>query len=421
MPGSSTRHTLGNSSTDADASGDNNNAGGQKIIKKFDGDNPPVDFDFPSIGIENIDRAVFNLFDQKLRFQTTQKKESKKVPVVFASGERFALTRRKNPIRDKNNALILPLISIIRNEVDFSADQGGKKTAISFREQPSYIIKRRLSEKDREYQNVINKMGLRNQKNVSSRNGFSANDIVPGNIAPPDYAASRRNGNNLSFTNNSELINLNQNLGNNIFEIIEIPYPDFISVSYEVTFWTQYITQANQMIETLLFNFEGQGEEITMNTEDGFELVAFFKPPFNNNANFDNYSDEERIIKHSIMLTVPGYILNPKHSGIPNLARSYFSAPMIDFGYVNQNKKIIDNNKQETKKEKFIKNVLTDLVNPAEENQRGDLSVVVEEIIENPFTGEGNIKYSKIRHRNQRAGETVASSLIMTEIERQNE
>ena len=93
---------------------------GDKIIKKFDGDNPPEDFEFPSIGIEDIDRTVFKLFDKKLNFQTTQKKESKKVPVVFASGERFALTRRKNPIRDKNNALILPLISIIRNDIDFS-------------------------------------------------------------------------------------------------------------------------------------------------------------------------------------------------------------------------------------------------------------------------------------------------------------
>ena len=35
------------------------------IIKKFDGDNVPEEFTFPSIGIENIDRALFNLFDKK--------------------------------------------------------------------------------------------------------------------------------------------------------------------------------------------------------------------------------------------------------------------------------------------------------------------------------------------------------------------
>ena len=154
-----------------------------KVIKQFEGDNPPEDFDFPSVGIEDIDRAVFKLFDEKLNFQTTQKGQSKKVPVVFAAGERFALTRRKNPIRDKNNALILPIISVMRGDVNFSPDQDGKKTAITPREQSSYTIKRRLSKRDREYQNIINKQAITNQKNVSSRRSFLNSDISPGNIA----------------------------------------------------------------------------------------------------------------------------------------------------------------------------------------------------------------------------------------------
>tara|TARA_B110000211_G_scaffold17756_1_gene18473 strand:- start:606 stop:1805 length:1200 start_codon:yes stop_codon:yes gene_type:complete len=394
---------------------------GDKIIKKFDGDNPPEDFEFPSIGIEDIDRAVFKLFDKKLNFQTTQKKESKKVPVVFASGERFALTRRKNPIRDKNNALILPLISIIRNDIDFSPDQKGKGTAISFRNQPSYTIKNRLSKKDRNYQNVINKLGLTNQKNVSSRRAFVLNDVVPGNVANNDEQASRRNSNNISFSSQSGLINLDPSLGNNIFEIIDIPYPEFIAITYEVTFWTQYIQQANQMMETLIFNFDGQGQEIAMKTDEGFDLIAFFDKSFSNGSNFDNYSDDERIVKNSISLTIPGYIINPKNPGIPNLARSYFSAPIISFGYQEQSSKIVENNQPERKEERFKKNVLQDLTNVEEDNRRGDLTPVIQEKIINPFTGEETVQFSKIRHRNQRKGETVGSSLIIKDIESQNE
>ena len=394
---------------------------GDKIIKKFDGDNPPEDFEFPSIGIEDIDRAVFKLFDKKLNFQTTQKKESKKVPVVFASGERFALTRRKNPIRDKNNALILPLISIIRNDIDFSPDQKGKGTAISFRNQPSYTIKNRLSKKDRNYQNVINKLGLTNQKNVSSRRAFVLNDVVPGNVANNDEQASRRNSNNISFSSQSGLINLDPSLGNNIFEIIDIPYPEFIAITYDITFWTQYIQQANQMMETLIFNFDGQGQEIAMQTDEGFDLIAFFDKSFSNGSNFDNYSDDERIVKNSISLTIPGYIINPKNPGIPNLARSYFSAPIINFGYQEQSSKIVENNQPERKEERFKKNVLQDLTNVEEDNRRGDLTPVIQEKIINPFTGEETVQFSKIRHRNQRKGETVGSSLIIKDIENQNE
>ena len=397
---------------------------GSKVINQFEGDNPPENFDFPSVGIEDIDRAVFELFDSKLNFQTTQKNESKKVPVVFAAGERFALTRRKNPIRDKNNALILPIISVMRGDVDFSPDQGGKKTAISFREQPSYKIKRRLSERDRDYQNIINKQGITNQKNVSSKNSFLNNDIVPGNIAKPDHVGSRRNGPNVSYIGSGGNISLKSNLSNNIYEIIEIPYPEFISISYDVVFWTQYLSQANQMIETLLINFEGQGEEITMKTSSGFELVAFFKPPFTNSSNFDNYTDDERVIKHTISLSVPGYILNPKHPGLPNLMRAYTSAPTIDFGYQESRANVVVNNQPEREKDKVRNDVLTDIKTGGEvrkELERGQSSEDLEHIIVNPFTGEKEVSFSKVLTRNKRAGETVASSLIIKKIERQYE
>ena len=41
---------------------------GSKIINDFDGNNSPDDFNIPSIGIEDIDRAIFELFDKKLSF-----------------------------------------------------------------------------------------------------------------------------------------------------------------------------------------------------------------------------------------------------------------------------------------------------------------------------------------------------------------
>ena len=397
---------------------------GDKVIPAFDGDNVPEDFVFPSIGIEDIDRAVFQLFNEKLNFQVTQKGESKKVPVVFAAGERFALTRRKNPIRDKNNALILPIISVMRGNVDFSIDQGGKRTAISFREQSSYTVKKKISSRDRQYQNVINKPGITNQDNVSSKRNFSQNDIVPGNVAEAGRQASRRQGPNLTYVSQGGKITLAPNLGNNIFEIVEVPYPEFVSIDYSVIFWTQYLTQANQMMETLLVNFEGQGEEITMKTESGFELVAFFKSPFQNTSNFDNYSDDERIIKHEISLTVPGYIINPKHPGLPNLLRTYTSAPVIDFGYQESRANVVYNNQPERKDENFTKHVLSDLTNEnllRGELKRGETSEDLETVIQNPFTGEQDVKFSKVLSRNSRTGETVISSLIVKEIERQYE
>ena len=147
----------------------------QKLNFGRSGTSIPNDFSIPSIGIVDIDRAVFKLFDEQLSFEVTYQGAASKVPVIFAAGERFALTRRKNPIRDRDNALILPIISIMRNDIDFSPQQAGKGTAISFREQSHYKIRYRLSEDDRKYQNIINKLGIKNQSNVSSLNNLLEN------------------------------------------------------------------------------------------------------------------------------------------------------------------------------------------------------------------------------------------------------
>ena len=157
------------------------------------------DFNIPPSGIEETDRALFDLFDKRLAFQVKVKEQSTKVPVVFSTGERFALTRRKRAIRDKNNALILPVIAIHRTGIDTSASQGGYGTPIAYRDQQNYIVRKRLDKKDRNYQKIVNKLRLKNQHNVAARANFARSDTFPGNVAKSGRLASRRNLNNLSF------------------------------------------------------------------------------------------------------------------------------------------------------------------------------------------------------------------------------
>ena len=100
---------------------------------------------------------------------------------------------------DKNNALILPIIAIHRKSIDISANLGGYGTAIAPRDQELYVVKKRLSKKDRDYQNIINRPGLKSQKNVASRANFASSEIFPGKTAKPGTIATRRNGKNLSY------------------------------------------------------------------------------------------------------------------------------------------------------------------------------------------------------------------------------
>tara|TARA_B100000674_G_scaffold484270_1_gene489407 strand:- start:2256 stop:3446 length:1191 start_codon:yes stop_codon:yes gene_type:complete len=392
---------------------------GEQTFTDFDGSHPPEDFEFPSIELEDIDRAVFDLFDHQIRFEVEDNGKSKKIPVIFSTGERFALTRRKDPIRDNNNALILPLISIQRGTIDTSSGQHGKGTPIAFGDQPGYYIKRKLSKKDRQYQNIINKLGIKNQDNVASKKNFGSNEISPGNTSIPGGVASRRNGpGNGYFQKN---ISLEDNLEDNIYEIIEVPYPKFTCVQYEVTFWCQYMTQMNQVMQNLFINYKGQGHELPIKTRDGYEMMAFFSDNIVLDSNMSNFSSDERMIKYKTQVTVNGYVINPKSvKGVQNLMRAYLSAPKIEFGYKENHKDsfIVENNQEDSKK--FI---LSDIKNikDLKDKRRGEGSETIQHIVKNPFTNEKEIKFSKVIEKNTRAGESVISPLLIKKIDSQYE
>ena len=305
----------------------------EQIKKGYEGYNAPDDFEFPSCGVEDVDRALFELFDKKLAFEVKVNEQTTKVPVVFAAGERFALTRRQKPIRDKNNALILPLIAVKRTSIGYKTEADAGGTAISFRQNADYIIRKRLDVTDRDYQNIINKLSLKNQDNVTSRAHFITNDISPGNNVSPGTVSSRRNGAGIAFGGGRVLFGTHSNLGDNIFEIITVPYPVFIQVNYNVTFWTQYMSQMNQLLETLLIKTDGQGREFHLISNKGFKFTAFLQGSFTSGDNFDNYTDDERIIRYSFDIRVPAYILAPRHPGLGTPFRRFQSAPNIQFEF----------------------------------------------------------------------------------------
>ena len=321
------------------------------------------DFFFPESGIEDTDRAVFELFDKRLNFQVKIKDQASKVPVVFSTGERFALTRRRKPIRDKNKAIILPIISIHRTGIDMSPSQDGYGTPISFRDQQSYIVKKRLDPKDRNYQNIINKLGIKNQKNVASNGSFANSSIFPGDVAKPDQIASRRNSKNLTFLDDPTGTFLRDDIGNNIFEIITVPYPTFMCITYEIIFWTQYMQQMNQMIETMMSQFDGQDYAFSLKTKNGYEHVAYIKNTLNNQDNFADFSTDERIIRYAFNISVPTFLLAPDHPGQTSPFRKFYSAPQIEFGYVEANTQVITRDGSPEKVADQNKFILSDVKN----------------------------------------------------------
>ena len=376
----------------------------------------PEDFSLPASNIEEIDRALFDLFDETLPLQIKIENQASKVPVVFSTGERFALTRRNSPIRDVNNAIILPIISIYRRSIDLSPGQGGYGTPIAPRDQEVYTVRKRLSKKDRNYQKLINRAGIKNQKNVSSGRNFSQSDIFPGNVAKPGTLATRRNGKNLSLVDGGVNTGLGNELTDNIFEVITSQYPTFMLVSYEVIFWTQYVQHMNQLLEVMMTRFSGQDTGFAIKSRGGHDYVAFVKSPLSTADNFQDFSTDERIIRYSFQVDIPGYLFATKHQGLPAPFRKYESAPQIEFGYKDINGDVFTSKKNPEDVVDQNKFILSE-VEQSSKLKRGQGSENVVESIENPFTGEPGKKFSKIRIRNERAGESVASVRIAKDLQ----
>lgn len=387
----------------------------EQLKKGYEGFNVPENFSFPSCGIEDVDRSLFELFDKRLAFEIKVNEQTTKVPVVFAAGERFALTRRQKPIRDKNNALILPLIAIKRQAIGFKTEVEAGGTAISFRQNADYIIRKRLDTSDRDYQNIINKFSIKNQDNVTSRSHFLNNNVSPGSGAIPGTKTSRRNGPGLAFGGGRLGFALNNDIGNNIFEVITIPYPVFIQLNYEVTFWTQYMSQMNQLLETLLVKTDGQGREFQLVSNKGFTFTAFLMGPMSSGDNFENFTATERIIKYSFSIRVPAYILAPRHPGISTPYRVFHSAPDIVFENYEIRQQVAHPPSKIYANDKVNSFILSDveiLNSDGELKVRRDtnqLETVVDE--------QGTKRYQPLVTREPRSGEKIDSGRILTQLE----
>jgi hypothetical protein len=265
------------------------------------------DFAIPSCGPEDVDRAFFDLFNEVLPLfyrVTKESAEQRRIPVIFATGERFSVASKREPFRDKNGALILPIISITRSGIE---QDSSKHTGYGHINET--VVRKRVSKQDPVYQNMINAGNFRNAQNSKTGDGARAKDY---------YAATGRS-----------LIN---DLGPNIYEIFVIPSPKYFTLKYEVTLWCQYVQQSNDFLSAIMGAYIQPGNKtIKITSKKGYWFVAYFDPSVSQDNNFSDSSDSERLIKITLTAEVPGYLILPKFPGSSNGTRKYLSAPQVTF------------------------------------------------------------------------------------------
>lgn len=269
----------------------------------LEGNNIPTDFEIPSCTVEDVDRSIFELFDKQLPFQYKHNDGQRRAPVIYASGERFAVLRRRKPLRDKSGALILPLISIMRTNLQQAHAYGG-----GISDTKPQVVRRRLSEKDPLYQRLLNKSGFDN-----------SDDLAIEGVPKPGAIATR-----------SRTIGRNNERA--IYEVITLPPVKYFTATYEVTFWAQYTQQMNDMVSSLMHLYQWNPQRtFRLETPKGYWFVAYVGEQLTTGDNFDNFTDEERLVKYSFEVTVPAYQVAPTAPGLQSSVRKFVSSPDIVF------------------------------------------------------------------------------------------
>jgi len=181
----------------------------------------------------------------------------------------------------------------------------------------------------------------------------------------------------------------------------------------------------NKIIETLFANFPAVGHQYQVTTKGGYKFVAYMKSPLGFDDNFADFSTDERLVKLTFDMDLPGYFITLQDiPGKGSPFRSFESAPNITFEMKEITADLIEVNEPMIQSDDIDKFTLSNI---EELDQRGNKKIrhdseamsVVEYVI-NPFTGQQEKKLSKILSKNQRSGETVASIRSIKDLENIN-
>lgn len=262
----------------------------------YEGQNFSEDYSIPSCGLEDVDKAMFNLFDKQIPLYHTLSGEKKRVPIIFATGERFALLRRKKPIVDKKGALILPLISITRSSLENVPSKG-----ISNNQMFPHVITKKLSKKDMIYRQLENKEKLSNVQD------------------------------NPKIDEDSDF-SLEYSFRDNIVETIEIPPIKYFGANYEITIWSSFTQQMNKILESIMGSYTlNPGQQFRIESDKGYWFPAFVEQSLSQDASYADFTDAERYIKYSMTISATGYIIAPNIDSGKTALRSFISSPKVNF------------------------------------------------------------------------------------------
>ena len=249
--------------------------GNESVAKKLH------EIEFMPSSLETIDGAMLRFVDEELNLSVTTNEGFKKVPVLWVTAERAYQLKHNRELRDSEETLVLPLISVNRATVIKEPNFKGSVYANIYPEPDAkggtITIARRINQKKTaEFQNAFAKRKLGPDKNIRS----------------PNFNTNKRNMSTQRV----------------VYETITIPLPVWVKVNYEVTVRTEYQQQLNELIRPFL-TVPGNSRMPKRIENEGHYYEVFIEGSFANNSNQADLEMSQRNYETTINIEVLGYLI----------------------------------------------------------------------------------------------------------------
>ncbi len=199
----------------------------------------------PSVSLMDVDSAIIFYFENVIKPSVLENGENVKVPIMYASPERWKAIQRDGFMKDKKRQIITPVIAYRRTSIA-KDDSLPQDKLDANKPNMFYTFEKKFSNANR-YDNFSTQIGLLPQR-----------------------------------------------------EYYNVAFPDYVTISYDFTIWTSYIEQMNKIVEKVVYS-EGAywGDPDKMR----------FRSSIDTFTDATEIGDIERLVRTTFTVTLRGYLL----------------------------------------------------------------------------------------------------------------
>ena len=222
----------------------------------------------PEVTLIDIDSSILFYFENVIQPSIEENGENIKVPIMYASPERWSAIKNKGFLRDKKRQVITPVIVYRRTSV--TKDDTVPQDKLDANNPHMFYTFERKFSKVNKYDNFSQQIGLLPQR-----------------------------------------------------EYYNVMMPDYVSVSYDFIIWTSYIEQMNKIVEKVVYSdgaYWGDPEKMKFRSSiESFEDAT-------------EISDNERLVRTNFSVTLRGYLLPKGNFDHRSTTQKFLTPKKVIFG-----------------------------------------------------------------------------------------